>query len=195
MAVAKSYKPMNVRQKCFRTYLFLTLLTFGTFVATAAINSRIKVDESTAKSLSAILKGSDSLHSNLVMEVAKRDSKRVRDDAIQLIQAVRTALKIARGKEPAENLIHLEKILMSMEGRLQDFLSVPEQDTNRKLFYLREMFQLIIQIARQYDVHNGYNIFFCSKDKNKGIWIQKSSKAQNPFDVDGSLKNCGALVK
>jgi hypothetical protein len=195
LPVAKSYKPMNVRQKSFRTYLFFTLLTFGTCVVAAAINTRIKVDESTAKSLSAILKGSDSLHSNLVVDVAKRDHKKVREDAIQLIQAVRTALKTARGKEPAENLIHLEKILMSMEGRLQDFLSVPEQDSNRRLFFLREMYQLIIQIARQYDVNNSYNIFFCPKDKNKGIWIQKSTKAQNPFDVDGTLKNCGALVK
>ncbi len=169
--------------------------SIGACVAEAAVNTRIKVDESTAKSLGAILKGSENLHSNLVVEPAKRDGKKVREDAIQLIQAVRSALKTARGKEPAENLIHLEKVLMSMEGRLQDYLSVPDGDSNRRLFFLRELFQYIIQIARQYDVNNSYNIFFCPKDKQKGIWLQKSTKAQNPFDVDGTLRNCGSLVK
>ncbi len=164
-------------------------------VAAAAINSRIKIDPNTAKSLQIILKGSESLHSNLVTETTKRDHKKIKEDAAQIIQLLKVAIKTAKEKEPAENLIHLEKILMSTEGRLQDFLSVPEGDGQRRLFYLREFYQHIIQIARQYEVPNAYNIFFCPKDKQKGIWIQKSTKAQNPYDVDGPLRNCGALVK
>ncbi len=176
-------------------FVFVFFCSFGTGVVAASINSRIKVDSLTAKSLLIILRGSESLHTNLVVEAAKRDSKKIKTDASQLVQLVKVALKTAREKEPAENLIHLEKILISTEARLQDYLNVSDAENERRLFYLREFFQQITQIARQYEVPHTYNIFFCPKDKQKGIWIQKSTKAQNPFDVDGSLKNCGAMVK
>src|SRR4051812_44302434 len=103
-----------------RLALFLTFLAASVHVVTASV-SRIKVDPSTADSLLIILKGSESLHSNLVAE--KSDEKKIKTDASQIMQLVKVAIKTAKDKEPAENFLHLEKILLSTESRLQDFLN------------------------------------------------------------------------
>jgi len=182
----------GVRRLSSSVFVFIFIL--GS-IALAANSNRIKIDASTASSLLIVLKGSESFHTNLVDTVTKKDTKKIKQDAAQLSQLVKVALRTAREKEPAENLMHLEKILLSADGRLQDFINVAEGETTRRLHYLREFFKQIIQIASKYAVPHNFNIFFCPKDKQKGVWIQKSTKAQNPFDSDGTLKNCGAIVK
>lgn len=152
---------------------------------------KMKLSQAVAKSLFVILQGSEALHSSLY----SKDDKKVQETIMQLVKTLEITQALSVRSENAETLVHLEKILTTTKNRLRDVQNVSLNEKERRLNYLREFFQQVIQITRLYEVSHNFNVFFCPKDKEKGVWIQKSSKAQNPFDPDGSLKSCGVLMR
>jgi hypothetical protein len=152
---------------------------------------RIQLSKPVSSSLLIVLQGSESLHAALF----SKNEKKVSEDVQQLLKTVELTQNISSRSETAETLVHLGKILTTTKNRLRDVQNVSLAEKERRLSYLREFYQQIIQITRLYDVSHGYNVFFCPKDKEKAVWIQKSSKAQNPFDPDGNLKSCGVLMR
>jgi len=167
--------------------LILVLVTPPLLSAT----SKMKLSKPVASSLLVVLQGSDALHTSLFA----KDEKKVQENILQLVKTLEITQAVSTRSENAETLVHLEKILTTTKNRLRDVQNIPLSEKERRLNYLREFFQQVIQITRLYDLTHGFNVFFCPKDKEKGVWIQKSSKAQNPFDPDGSLKSCGVNMR
>lgn len=155
-----------------------------------ATGAKIHVDRSLKEQLLNILNTSDSLHTALVMQ----NEKLVKSNIDNLRAVVNSALALSLQSGDENIRVHLVKTLRSMKGRLNDVRSVPNADP-RKKYYLRESFQQIVQIARSYDLNHKYVIFFCAKDKERGVWLQKNTKAQNPFDPAGTLAKCGSVVR
>ncbi|MGE3975158.1 MAG: hypothetical protein AB7F59_11595 [Bdellovibrionales bacterium] len=152
---------------------------------------KMKLSQPVAGSLFVILKGSEALHSSLY----GMDHKKAQENVMQLIKTVEIAQAVSSRSENAETLVHLDKILSSIKNRLRDVQNIPSNEKERRLSYLKEFFQQLIQLTRLYDISHSYNVFFCPKDKEKGVWLQRSSKAQNPFDPEGSLKACGVMMR
>jgi hypothetical protein len=151
---------------------------------------KIKLSQPVAKSLLVILQGSDALHNALYA----KDEKKVMENVMQLVKTVELTQVVSSKSENEETRVHLDKILTSTKNRLRDVQNTPSEK-ERRLSYLKEFFQQVIQITRLYDLSHSYNVFFCPKDKEKGVWIQKSNRAQNPYDPDGNLKACGVIMR
>lgn len=172
-----------------RLFLFFItafLLSQWLFLVTAeASKSRLKIKEPLVTKLKNILDESEALHRALV---AKNDSV-VNSQLKSLMNSVEKAQSFSY--LAGDNSLHLNKILNAIKLRLIDVQNA-ETDHDKKLFYIKETYRQLVQIPKLYETKTQYKVFWCLRDEDRSVWIQNSSRAINPFDPDGKLKNCGS---
>ena len=83
---------------------------------------------------------------------------------------------------------HLVKILSAALEKLEVSQNYSGQKRRDSLL---EAFKDLVQIAQVYKLEK-YNIFFCNKDK--ALWLQKSSMPKNPINPK-KFGKCGRLVQ
>ena len=86
------------------------------------------------------------------------------------------------------NGMHIERILEVVRNHLAQILDATGEERKK---YLRLAFDQVVHIAQTYKL-NSYRIFYCQS--SDGIWLQKSFKAQNPYNPQ-TLGNCGIPVR
>jgi hypothetical protein len=135
------------------------------------------------RELNQVIRVSDTLHSALVGGDEEQIEIAVRG-VIHQIDRVRTVAILAKQHERP----HLLKILES--GR--EYLEIAQTalGEERRLGF-QQAYNQVVNVARIYKIDKAYGIFFCDKDKSS--WVQRGSKAQNPFSA--ANRKCGVKAK
>ncbi len=134
--------------------------------------------------LNLILQSSDSLHMALVTQNEDQIEISLRD---VIVQIERTRRFTNHAKE--HERIHLLRILQAAQEQFE--LSIGENGAQKEL-HLQQGLNQIVNMARMYNTDPRYAIFFCEHDKT--TWIQKGSRAEDPFRSPASSKTCGIKV-
>lgn len=135
------------------------------------------------RELNQVVRASDLLHTSLVSTDDEQIEIAVRG-LIHQIDRVRTVAILAKQHERP----HLLKILES--GREQLEVAQTAYGEERRLRF-RSAYNQLVNLVRIYKIDRAYGIFFCDKDKSS--WVQKGSKALNPFNA--ALRKCGVKAK
>ena len=124
------------------------------------------------------------LHDAMWREQDEQTEIRIRD-VIRQVERTRTFLSFAKPYERG----HLKLILDAAHGRLERAQSAFGEERKG---HLEEAVNDLVNVVRIYRVDRAYAIYFCARDKLS--WVQKASKAQNPFE-SGPLKDCGFRIR
>jgi len=144
----------------------------------------ITLEPSLMTELNLVLKAGVTLHHSLIAQNDEQIDINLRDVIVELERAKSKSM-IAKAHERS----HLLRILDgAQEGFELSQSTVGEERTAR----LEGAFNQLVNLVRIYRVERGYEIFFCPKDRS--TWVQRGSKAQNPFQSGGSREPCGIKV-
>lgn len=135
------------------------------------------------REMNQVIRVSDTLHSALVATDDEQIEIAIRG-VIHQIDRVRTVAILAKQHERP----HLLKILESGREQLE-IAQTAYGEERRERF--QQAYNQLVNVARIYKIDKSYGIFFCDKDKSS--WVQRSSKAQNPFSA--ALRKCGVKAK
>ena len=131
------------------------------------------------RELNQVSEAADGLHKAMVAGDERQVELAIRD-VIRQIDRVRTVAIYAKQHERP----HLLKIMEAGRNELEIAeLSFDNERQSR----LRQAFQQLVNIVRIYKVGRSYGIYFCDKDKTS--WVQKGTKALNPFSR--AFRSCG----
>jgi hypothetical protein len=165
--------------------LGVLLLVFGLSSETvwARRSVRRAVNEPVRSELNLVLEAANRLHSAL----SHNDDELLETSIDSMLGLIEHAeVKVADSLDVRGR--HILQILRSIHESLS---LTREYSGTRRSEKLKAVFSDVVQIATNYQL-DSYRIFFCSKDRT--VWLQKSWKAQHPFD-QADLKNCGAAIR
>ncbi len=164
--------------------LFLTLLfTVATSSETQAFRGeKIKLESQLQEALNQILATSAMIQEAFF----NQDESQIEISTRKVLSGIQkarqnTSIEKINGR-------HIDRILDVVSNHLAQLLDVTGEERKR---YLRLAFDQVVHIAQTYKLDN-YRIFYCQS--SDGIWIQKSYKAQNPYNPQ-TLANCGIPVR
>ncbi len=124
--------------------------------------------------------------SNLQEAFYKQNDQEIETNLNRLLATLRQAKLKARAEKISG--IHVGRILETASFHFTYTLRSTGDERKQKL---KLAFEQVVLIAQTYKLDT-YRIFFCGK--NDGVWLQKSSKPQNPFSPQ-TYGDCGKLVR
>lgn len=134
--------------------------------------------------LEQVLKSGDSLRGSLVAQNEERAEIGIRE----VLKDLEHARASTQSVKPHERE-HLMKILNAAHSYFEMSQSAYGDDRRERM---QEGFNQLANLVRIYHVDKSYGIFFCPKDRS--TWVQRGTRAQNPFPHDGGREPCGLKV-
>ncbi len=134
------------------------------------------------RELNLTIRSADLLHQALIKQDEEQLEIGIRD-VIHQIDRVRTVAILAKQHERH----HLLRILEAGREYLE---SAQTAFGDERKTTLQQAYNQMVNLVRIYKIDKLYGIFFC--DKDKGSWVQKGHKAQNPFTT--TARHCGVRV-
>jgi len=151
------------------------------FAAARRTDKKIKIHSELKTELNAVLKSTADLQEASFKGKDQKALKEMRT----LIKRMNSALK--RSHLAKEQRLHVQKILERAKGLLEKARRTAGSDRQT---HLQGALRQIVNLAQAYQLDK-YKVFFCPKDKS--IWLQRSSKPQNPVNP-GTYGKCGKPV-
>lgn len=161
--------------------VFILLMSLVFPAQSARRGQRIEVKGALKKQLNQVLKDTSLLQQARV----SRNKVKVSSSIRQLLKSLRVAQHTSQTS--IKHRTHLFKMLSHAKANLEMAQMNKEKEKSENL---KIAFKQLVLVAKTYNVDK-YRIFFCSRDK--GIWLQKSWRPENPISPD-KFKNCGKLV-
>lgn len=162
-------------------FLVCSFLTTNVF-AGVWTNKRMKVESAVSTQIDEVLALTARFHK---IRVSKDRSKSVKV-AAEIASKLGDVANLTEKNSSVQSL-HITKIIQSAKSSIQVFKEDPQAKNANK--ELQDFFKDIVQITQVFEVKK-YKIFFCPRDK--ALWLQTNSKAQNPVNLQ--YKNCGKSV-
>ncbi len=134
------------------------------------------------RELNFTIRSADFLHQALIKQDEEQLEIGIRD-VIHQIDRVRTVAILAKQHERH----HLLRILEAGREYLESAQTAFGEERRTTL---QKAYNQMVNLVRIYKTDKLYGIFFC--DKDKGSWVQRGYKAQNPFTA--TQRHCGVRV-
>lgn len=134
--------------------------------------------------LNLVLKVCDSLHKSLLAQNDEQIDVGLREVIVQLVRAKSASTAV----KPHERS-HLLRIL---DAALEQFELTQGSIGDERRARLTEGFNQVVNLVRIYRLDGAYSIYFCPKDQT--TWVQRGSRAQNPFRNAASQETCAMRV-
>lgn len=141
--------------------------------------SRLHLEPNTMAELTSLLSSGDTLHASLT----KQDDEQIEVALRDIEVATRRTMAVSTRLKPHERA-HLLKILESIEANVGVARNSGHTDRRERI---ADIFNMMANLVRIYDVDTRFKIFFCGRDKV--TWIQRKPAGQYPF-VETSERNC-----
>ncbi|MDZ4660633.1 MAG: hypothetical protein SGJ18_03345 [Pseudomonadota bacterium] len=164
------------------TFFVLLLCCLSGSGAQAFRGEKVQLKTQLQTSLNHLLEGTTSIHEAFF----NQDESQIESNTRKVLADVQSAQQ--KTKYERSNGLHVERILQVVSNHLAQLLGSTGEDRKK---YLRLAFDQVVHIAQTYKL-DSYRIFYCHS--SNGIWLQKSWKAQNPYNPQ-TLANCGIPVR
>ncbi|MCB0392090.1 MAG: DUF3347 domain-containing protein [Bdellovibrionales bacterium] len=169
---------MNFAALIFLPFIFI----FSQPIEARISSKRIELTPAIRNELNLILQNTNQLHSACIND----DEGSIEKATEKVINSLKRATK--NSSMAQVQATHLVKILSAALEKLEVSQNYSGQKRRDSLL---EAFKDLVQIAQVYKLEK-YNIFFCNKDK--ALWLQKSSMPKNPINPK-KFGKCGRLVQ
>jgi hypothetical protein len=178
---------MRKRLNSISIYLFYRILVVAAILGAGSVSrsqaGELPLAPVLTQELNMVLNASVNLHKSLVSQNEEQVDIHLRDIVWQLDRA-KTASAYAKDHERR----HLLRIL---EAAREHFEMTQTSYGEERRARLVDAFNQLVNLVRIYRVDRAFSIFFCPKDRT--TWVQRTTKAQNPFRHDRA-ESCGLRV-
>lgn len=167
----------NLRLSVFATAVFAAavaiagLLAFGSQSAEARRIERLRLEPNTMAELSVLLSHGDDLHTALTKQEDEQIEVTLRDIQVSIARTMSASIRVKMHERA-----HLMKILESMAENVEIARNSGLTERRERI---SDVFNMMANVVRIYNVDARFKIFFCSRDKM--TWIQTKARGVYPF--------------
>lgn len=136
---------------------------------------RLRLEPNTMAEISVLLSHGDDLHSALTKQEDEQIEVTLRDIQVSIARTMSASIRVKMHERA-----HLLKILESMAENVEIARNSGLTERRERI---SEVFNMMANVVRIYNVDARFKIFFCSRDKM--TWIQTKARGAYPFPEVG----------